>query len=46
MKYAVVMICRMGLNTFEGQSKRSTSWFNIDHEFLKRNVSTLEPDFY
>ena len=31
---------------FEGQSKGSTGWFNLDHEFLKVNVSILEPDFY
>ena len=46
MKEAVVAICRKGLDNFEGHSKVSTGWFSIDHEFLKRKFSTLEPEFY
>ena len=46
MKKAVVTIRGKDLYNFEGQSKVSTDWFNIDHEFLKRKFSTLEPDFY
>ena len=33
MKEAVVTIRRKDLDNFEGQSKGSTGWFNIDHEF-------------
>ena len=43
---AVVMICRKDSDNFEGQSKRSTGWFNLDHEFLERKFSTIEPEFY
>ena len=35
MKYAVVTICRKDSDKFDGQSKGSTGWFNIDNEFLK-----------
>ena len=45
MKEAVVTICGKDLDKFEGQSIGSTSWFNLDREFLKK-FSTLEPDFY
>ena len=46
MKNAVVTICRENLDNFEGQSKGSTGWFTLDHEFLERNFPTPEPDFY
>ena len=46
MKEAVVTIRRKDLDKFEGQYKGSTGWFNIDHEFLRKKFSTLEPDFY
>ena len=46
MKETVVTIHRKDSNTFEGQSKGSTGWFYIDHEFLKIQISTLEPDLY
>ena len=46
MKQAVVTMRRKDLDHFQGRSKVSTGWFNIDHEFLKRKFSTLEPDFY
>ena len=46
MKEAVFTIRRKDLDNFEGQSKGSTGWFNLDHEFFKRNVSTLELHFY
>ena len=38
-------ISRKYLYSFQGQSIGSTGWFNIDHEWLKRKFSTLEPDF-
>ena len=44
MKEAVVTIRRKDSDKFEGQSKGSTGWFNLDHEFSKRNVSSLEPE--
>ena len=46
MKQTVVTICRKYSNHFEGQSKRYTGWFNLDHEFLRRKFSTLETDLY
>ena len=46
MKEAVVTIRSKDSDKFEGQSKGTIGWFNLDHEFLKRNFSTLEPDFY
>ena len=45
-KQAVVVIYRKDSDKFEGHSKGSTGWFNLDHEFLKRKISTLEPNFY
>ena len=45
MKEVVVTIPRKDLYNFQGQSKGSTGWFNLNHEFLRRNVSSLEPDF-
>ena len=33
MKYAVVTIRRKDSDKFKGQSKGSTGWFNIGHEF-------------
>ena len=41
----MVTIFRKDSDKFEGQSKGSTGWFNLDHEFKKKN-STLEPNFY
>ena len=32
MKEAVVKIRNKDLDNFEGQSKGSTGWFNLDHE--------------
>ena len=46
MKEAVVIIRRKDSNKFEGQSKGSTDWFNLDHEFLKGNFYTFEPYLY
>ena len=46
MYEVVVTIRRKDSYEFEGQSKGSTGWFNLDHDFLKRNDSTLEPDLY
>ena len=46
MKEAVAKIRRKDLNKFEGKSNGSTCWYNIDHEFLKKSIFTLEPDFY
>ena len=45
-KKAVVTIIRKDSDKFVGQYKGYTRWFNLDHEFLKRKVSTLEPYFY
>ena len=45
MKGAVVTVRRKKLDNFEKQSIGSTSWFNLDREFLKK-FPTLEPDFY
>ena len=36
MKEAVVTIYRKDSDKFEGQSKVSTGWFNLDIEFFKR----------
>ena len=46
MKEAVVTIYVKDLYNSDGQSKGSTGWFNLNHEFLRRKFSTLEPDFY
>ena len=46
MKEAVVTIRRKDSDKFEGQSKGYTVWFDLDHEFVTRNFSKLEPDFY
>ena len=46
MKEAVVAIRRKDSDKFEGQSKVSTVWFNLDNEFFLINNSALEPDFY
>ena len=46
MKEAVFKIYRKCSDHFEGQSKGSTGWFNLDHEFLKRKLTTLESYFY
>ena len=53
----VVMICRRGAydkkeqdktkqHNFQVQSERTKHSFNIDHEWLKGNFMTCEPDFY
>ena len=42
----MVTIRKKYLDNFEGQYKGSTGWFNIDHEFLERKISTLEPELY
>ena len=31
---------------FQGQSARTKHWFDLDHEWLKENFMTCEPDFY
>ena len=31
---------------FHGQPARARRWFDIDHECLKENFRTREPDFY
>ena len=46
IKDPVVTIRRKDLDNFQGQSTRSTRWFNIDREWLKEKNSTLEPNFY
>ena len=46
MEEAVVTIRGKCSDKFEGQSKGSTKWFNLDHEFFLIKISTLEPDFY
>ena len=46
MKEAVVTIRRKYSYNFEVQSNGFTCWFNIDHKFLRRKFSALEPDFY
>ena len=30
---------------FQGQSERSTRWFDIDHEWLEEKFCTRKPDF-
>ena len=45
MKEAVVTICEKDSDKFEGQSKGSTGWFNLDSEFIKRKKYTIELDF-
>ena len=46
IKYPEVTIRRNYLDNFQGQSTGSTCWFNLDREWLKENMYTLEPDFY
>ena len=46
MKQAVVTMCRKDSDKFQSQYKGSIGWFNLDHNFLRRNFYTLEPDFY
>ena len=31
---------------FQGQSAMTKHWFDLDHEWLKENIMTREPDFY
>ena len=31
---------------FQGQSERKKHWFDLDHEWLKENFMTREPDFH
>ena len=31
---------------FQGHQAKSRRWFNLDHEWLKENLRTHEPDFY
>ena len=42
----MVNIRRNNLYNFQGHSTGSTGWFNLDREWLKEKVSTLEPDSY
>ena len=46
MKEAVVTICRKDSDKFEGQYKGSKIWFNLDRQFFRGKISTIEPDFY
>ena len=46
MEYPVHKIRRNDLGNCQGQSTALTGWFNLDHEWLKREFSTLEPEFY
>ena len=46
MKQSVVTIRRKDSDKFEGQSKGYIGCFNLDNEFFKRKMSTLEPDLY
>ena len=41
MKEAVVIIRMKDSDKFDGQSKGFTGWFNLDHEFLKKNILHL-----
>ena len=41
MKEVVVKFRRKDSDKFEGQSKRSTVWFNLDHEFFKETFLHL-----
>ena len=45
LKEPVVTIRKNDLDNFQGESTASTGWFNLDHEWLKKKFSTLEPDF-
>ena len=38
MKEAVVTIRSNYLDNFEGKSKVSKVWFNLDHDFFKKKV--------
>ena len=38
IKEAVVTIRRKDSDKFEGHSKGSTGWFNLDHELKKKKV--------
>ena len=42
----VLMTHEKYLDNFQGKYTASTGWFNLDNEWLKRKVSTLEPEFY
>ena len=46
MKEAVVKICRKDSDKFEGQSKGSTGWADLDSEFFKISFSTIVPELY
>ena len=46
MEEPVNTIRRKDLDKFQGQSTGSTGWLNLDHEWLKRKFSILEPDLY
>ena len=46
MEEPVHTIHRKDLDNFQGQSKASTGWFDLDHEWSKRKFSTLKPGFY
>ena len=45
-KEAMIRICGKYSDKFEGHSKGSTGWFNLDNEFLKGKYSKFEPDLY
>ena len=40
IKEAVVTILKEDLDNFQGQSKGSTDWFNLDHDFLRESFYT------
>ena len=33
-------------SNFQGKSARTKHWFDLDHDWLKENSITREPDFY
>ena len=39
-------IRRKNLDNLQGQSTASTGWINLDREWFKRNLSTLELNLY
>ena len=46
MEEPLVTILSKDLDNFEGQSTGSTSWFNLDNEWLKIKFSKLEVYLY
>ena len=46
MKEIAVTIHKKDFDNFEERCKVSSCWLNPDHEWFKRKLSTLKPDFY